>query len=112
MIGTSTNLVVDGLATAKGLKHIGFFEPAYVAGPAGIAGIIYMVRRISCSGALVSTALMQAAAPAAKHRLLFVLLVLTCCLAFLPALAGTVLGCSQDLAQAHWTVRRGARQGD
>jgi hypothetical protein len=35
MIGTSTNLVVEGLAVDAGEKPIGFFEPAYVAGPAG-----------------------------------------------------------------------------
>jgi di/tricarboxylate transporter len=35
MIGTSTNLVVEGLAMDAGEKPIGFFEPAYVAGPAG-----------------------------------------------------------------------------
>jgi hypothetical protein len=35
MIGTSTNLVVEGLAIDAGEKPIGFFEPAYVAGPAG-----------------------------------------------------------------------------
>ena len=32
MIGTSTNLVVDGLVQDAGEKPIGFFEPAYVAG--------------------------------------------------------------------------------
>ncbi|KAG5185612.1 citrate transporter-domain-containing protein [Tribonema minus] len=41
MIGTSTNLVVDGLVTDNGEPPIGFFEPAYVAGPAGLLCIVF-----------------------------------------------------------------------
>ena len=42
-IGTSTNLVVNGLLTAAKEKPFGFLEPAYVGLPLGILVILWMV---------------------------------------------------------------------
>ena len=43
LMGTSTNLLVNGLAVEAGLKAFGIFDFSYVGVPAVIAGIIYMV---------------------------------------------------------------------
>lgn len=48
VIGTSTNLVVQGLVkvqqeTDPSVELIGFFEPGYVALPMGVIGILYLV---------------------------------------------------------------------
>lgn len=42
-IGTSTNLVVNGLLTSAGVKQFSFFEPAYVALPLGVLSILWML---------------------------------------------------------------------
>jgi len=41
MIGTSTNLLVNGLLTAEGLEGFSFFQPGYVALPMGIVLLLY-----------------------------------------------------------------------
>ncbi len=43
LIGTSTNLVTDGLLRSHGLREFGFFELAWVGVPCTIAGIAYVV---------------------------------------------------------------------
>lgn len=43
LIGTSTNLLVNGLAVESGLKPFGVFDFSYVGLPAVIAGTLYMV---------------------------------------------------------------------
>ncbi len=43
LIGTSTNLVADGLMRRHGLGGLGFFELAWVGIPCVIAGLLYMV---------------------------------------------------------------------
>ena len=44
LIGTSTNLVVEGLAQARpGLPHIHMFDPAWVGVPAALAGMLYLL---------------------------------------------------------------------
>ena len=43
LIGTSTNLLVNGLAVESGLKPFGVFDFSYVGVPAVIAGTLYMV---------------------------------------------------------------------
>lgn len=48
VIGTSTNLVVQGLVLDEQLvdpsiEAIGFFEPAYIGIPLGIVGMLYLV---------------------------------------------------------------------
>ncbi len=42
LIGTSTNLVVNGLALEAGMKGIGFFQFAWIGIPIGIAGFVYI----------------------------------------------------------------------
>ncbi|RLT19116.1 MAG: SLC13 family permease [Planctomycetota bacterium] len=42
-IGTSTNLVVDGLMTKYGMAEMGFFEIASAGVPCAIIGLIYML---------------------------------------------------------------------
>ena len=42
MVGTSTNLVVDGVATAKGLEHFGIFELTPVGLIVALVGLIYI----------------------------------------------------------------------
>lgn len=42
-IGTSTNLVVNGLLTSAKLQPFSFFEPAYIGLPLGIIAIIWML---------------------------------------------------------------------
>ena len=42
MVGTSTNLVVDGVAQDKGLAHFGIFEITPVGIAVAIAGLIYL----------------------------------------------------------------------
>jgi len=42
LIGTSTNLIVNGLAVENGLKSLGIFDFAYVGIPATIIGFIYI----------------------------------------------------------------------
>jgi di/tricarboxylate transporter len=42
IVGTSTNLVVQGLLSNSGLPQFGFFEPAKVALPVGVVGIFLM----------------------------------------------------------------------
>lgn len=42
MIGTSTNLVVDGVAQAKGLAHFGIFEITPIGLVVAVAGLIYL----------------------------------------------------------------------
>ena len=42
MVGTSTNLVVDGVAQAKGLAPFGMFEITPLGIPVAIAGLIYL----------------------------------------------------------------------
>ncbi|CAM9739430.1 unnamed protein product, partial [Discosporangium mesarthrocarpum] len=42
VIGTSTNLVVQGLVVAEGKEGLGFFEPGYIGLPLGILGMIYL----------------------------------------------------------------------
>lgn len=42
LIGTSTNLLVDGVATANGLRPFGLFEISSVGIPVAIAGTLYM----------------------------------------------------------------------
>ena len=42
MVGTSTNLVVDGVATAKGLEHFGIFELTPVGLVVALVGLIYI----------------------------------------------------------------------
>jgi di/tricarboxylate transporter len=43
LVGTSTNLVVNGLAVGSGLKPLGIFDFSYVGIPAIVIGLIYMV---------------------------------------------------------------------
>lgn len=48
IIGTSTNLVVQGLVKEAGkddeaIKGLGFFEPGYVGLPLGLVGMLYLV---------------------------------------------------------------------
>lgn len=43
LIGTSTNLVADGLLRADGRAGLGFFELAWVGVPCAVAGWLYMV---------------------------------------------------------------------
>lgn len=43
IIGTSTNLVTDGLLRSHGLRGLGFFELAWVGVPCAIVGILYLV---------------------------------------------------------------------
>ncbi len=43
LIGTSTNLVVDGVAQASGLRPFGLFEISAVGIPLTVIGILYMV---------------------------------------------------------------------
>ena len=43
LIGTSTNLVVDGLMTSHGLPELGFFELARVGVPIAVVGVVYLV---------------------------------------------------------------------
>ncbi len=43
LIGTSTNLLVQGLVVAQGMKPLSFFEPAAVGIPLSIAGLIYIL---------------------------------------------------------------------
>lgn len=42
-IGTSTNLVVDGLMTKYGMMELGFFEIAWAGVPCAVVGLIYML---------------------------------------------------------------------
>lgn len=42
MIGTSTNLVVDGVAQAKGLEHFGIFEVTPIGLVVAVTGLIYL----------------------------------------------------------------------
>jgi di/tricarboxylate transporter len=42
LIGTSTNLVVDGLLAAEGLPHVGFFEVGRLGLPAALAGVAFL----------------------------------------------------------------------
>lgn len=42
MIGTSTNLIVDGVAVKNGLKHFGIFEIAPVGLTLAITGLVYI----------------------------------------------------------------------
>lgn len=42
LVGTSTNLLVDGVATANGLRPFGLFEISSVGIPVAIAGTLYM----------------------------------------------------------------------
>mmetsp|Transcript_89037 Transcript_89037/g.256702 ORF Transcript_89037/g.256702 Transcript_89037/m.256702 type:complete len:552 (+) Transcript_89037:3-1658(+) len=42
-IGTSTNLLVNGLLVQKGLQPFGIVEPGLVSLPVGLAGILFMV---------------------------------------------------------------------
>lgn len=48
VIGTSTNLVVQGLVLDEAesdpsVEEIGFFEPAYIGVPLGIVGMVYLM---------------------------------------------------------------------
>ncbi len=43
LIGTSTNLLVNGLAVESGLPPLGMFDFSYVGIPATAAGVIYMI---------------------------------------------------------------------
>ena len=43
MIGTSTNLLVDGVAAAAGQPHFGIFEITPVGLPMAVAGILYLL---------------------------------------------------------------------
>lgn len=48
IIGTSTNLVVQGLVIEAGerdssIQGLGFFEPGYIGVPLGIVGMVYLV---------------------------------------------------------------------
>jgi len=43
LIGTSTNLVVDGLMTGHGLPELGFFELARIGVPIAVVGVAYLV---------------------------------------------------------------------
>ncbi|HBJ34326.1 MAG TPA: SLC13 family permease, partial [Planctomycetaceae bacterium] len=43
LIGTSTNLLVQGMVVAEGAKPLGFFAPAYVGIPATIIGLSYIM---------------------------------------------------------------------
>ena len=42
-IGTSTNLVINGLLSTSGYEKFNFFDPAAIGAPAGIVVIMYMV---------------------------------------------------------------------
>ncbi|HLR24630.1 MAG TPA: SLC13 family permease, partial [Fodinibius sp.] len=42
LIGTSTNLIVNGLLIQEKSVSLGIFEPAYIGIPAAIAGFIYL----------------------------------------------------------------------
>ena len=43
IIGTSTNLVSDGLLKSHGLEGLGFFELAQIGLPAAVIGLVYLV---------------------------------------------------------------------
>jgi di/tricarboxylate transporter len=43
LLGTSTNLVVSGLAVARGRPAVGLFEPAWVGVPCCLAGLAYLL---------------------------------------------------------------------
>jgi len=43
LIGTSTNLLVQGMVVAEGAKPLSFFAPAYVGVPATIVGLAYIM---------------------------------------------------------------------
>ena len=43
LIGTSTNLIADGMLRSRGMPGLGFFELAAVGVPAVIVGILYLV---------------------------------------------------------------------
>ncbi|MDP2529450.1 MAG: SLC13 family permease [Candidatus Palauibacterales bacterium] len=43
LIGTSTNLVVDGLMKGHGLAELGFFELARIGVPIAVVGLVYLV---------------------------------------------------------------------
>jgi di/tricarboxylate transporter len=44
LIGTSTNLIINGLLIEEaGQQSLGFFEPAYIGLPAAVAGFIYLL---------------------------------------------------------------------
>ncbi|CBN75631.1 sodium/sulfate symporter [Ectocarpus siliculosus] len=42
IIGTSTNLVVQGLVMEWGEEGLGFFEPGYIGLPLGVVGMLYL----------------------------------------------------------------------
>ena len=42
IIGTSTNLVVQGLVIEADLPGLGFFEPGYIGLPLGVVGMLYL----------------------------------------------------------------------
>ncbi|CAB1114864.1 unnamed protein product [Ectocarpus sp. CCAP 1310/34] len=42
IIGTSTNLVVQGLVIEWGEEGLGFFEPGYIGLPLGVVGMLYL----------------------------------------------------------------------
>jgi di/tricarboxylate transporter len=42
LIGTSTNLVVDGILQVKGEPSLGMFELAWLGVPATLAGVVYL----------------------------------------------------------------------
>lgn len=42
IIGTSTNLVVQGLVIEADLPGLGFFEPGYIGLPLGLVGMLYL----------------------------------------------------------------------
>lgn len=43
LIGTSTNLVTDGLLRRQGMEGLGFFELAWAGVPCALVGIVYLV---------------------------------------------------------------------
>jgi len=43
LIGTSTNLLVQGMVVAEGVKPLSFFAPAFVGVPATIVGLAYIM---------------------------------------------------------------------
>lgn len=42
LIGTSTNVVMDGMMRENGIAGLGFFELAAVGIPLAVAGILYL----------------------------------------------------------------------